>query len=128
MNRRRSELQCDWEDLLSGADIAAWVAGQRGRPLSEELPTDPGIYRWLFPSEGSEKPWAYVGEGENGRFRISDYLRAAVEPVTSAAEDSFKQEELREAIKPFTDVQSFESESVLRGGLLVAMCSCKDFG
>jgi len=99
VNLRRSELQCDWEDLLSGEDIAAWVAGQRGRPLSEQLPTDPGIYRWLFPSEGSEKPWAYVGEGENLQSRIFDYLRAAVEPVTSAAEDSFRQEELREAIK-----------------------------
>jgi excinuclease UvrABC nuclease subunit len=75
------------------------VSASDNKILREKLPTDPGVYRWLFPAEGSEKPGAYVGEGENLRVRVSDYLKAASEPVTSAAEDSFREEELREAIK-----------------------------
>jgi len=96
---RKSELRCDWEDLLSSEAIAAWVSKGATKLLREKLPAEPGVYRWLFACEGSENPRAYIGEGENLRFRISDYLGAAVEPVTSAAEDSFREEELREAIK-----------------------------
>ncbi len=99
MNLRTSELRCDWEDLLSGEDIAAWVSNGANKLLRTKLPMDPGVYRWLFPCDGSEKPRAYVGEGENLRLRISDYLKAAVDPVTSATDDSFTKEDLRLAIK-----------------------------
>jgi hypothetical protein len=96
---RRSELRSDWEDLLSAEDIAAWASKGATKPLREKLPTEPGVYRWLFPGDGSAKPRAYVGEGENLRLRMSDYLQAAVEPVTSATENSFTEEGLRKAIK-----------------------------
>ncbi len=99
MSVRRSRVWCNWEDLLSSADVATWTAGGLDKALRERLPTGPGVYRWLFPAKGSEKPSAYVGEGENLRVRVSDYFNATSEPVTSASEGSFSEEELREAIK-----------------------------
>ena len=99
MNLCASELRCDWEDMLSGEDIVAWVSKGANKLLRGKLPTEPGVYRWLFPSDGAEKPSAYIGQGGSLRVRLSPYLNAAFKPITSAMEDSFAEQQLIRGIK-----------------------------
>ena len=98
MTLRCSQLQHDWECLLTDADIAVCLTKGLSSSLLEKLPEGPGIYRWIFPPESSERPRAYVGQAENLQRRVSDYLKAAAEPITTASEDSFSEEGLRKAI------------------------------
>jgi hypothetical protein len=77
VNLRRSRLELRWNDLLNGEEIAHWVSRGERDKLKTHLPTQPGIYRWLCPSEDSGTGCAYVGESGNLRTRISEYLDEA---------------------------------------------------
>ena len=84
MTLRRSKFRLWWEPLLSGADITQWLEAGKTKTLTEKLKTDPGVYRWLFSAQDSEKGCAYVGEAKNLSTRLSEYLDEARRQIRNA--------------------------------------------
>ncbi len=83
MTLRQPHLELSWEPLLTTEQISLWVSEGTKADL-KKFQEQPGVYRWLFPSDDPEAARCYVGQSGDLEQRVSEYLNDAWRQIREA--------------------------------------------